>query len=96
MTAESLVLQEIQRDGIKREDTRKNSAYKTGGQEAVSSSLATRTTKKSCNRKGCRAFSFCPVPVFLLDFLPLFYHHLNRLPDSLSAMPCFRAMSICP
>ena len=43
MTAESLVLQEIQRDGIKREDTRKNSAYKTGGQEAVSSSLATRT-----------------------------------------------------
>ena len=25
------------------------------------------TTKKSCNRKGCRAFSFCPVPAFLPD-----------------------------
>ena len=30
----------------------------TGGQEAVSSSLATRTNEKACNRNGYRLFSY--------------------------------------
>ena len=40
--------------------TRRDTLDRNGVQEASSSNLDTRTSKKSCNRKGCRAFPFMP------------------------------------